>query len=153
MSTMKVNTVVDSPGTGAPDFPNGVKFGSSTLAGVATQAEAQAGTDNTKVMTPLRAAEAIASLVSVVGVGQTWVNVTGSRSGNTSYQNTTGRAIMVTSYNQGSFQVSVNNSTWVTVTQSATINSGPRNFTAAIVPGNHYYRITSTSIEYWAELR
>jgi hypothetical protein len=61
MSTMKVNTIVDSPGTGAPEFPNGVRLSSTNLTGIATQAEAQAGTANTSLMTPLRTKEAIAS--------------------------------------------------------------------------------------------
>jgi hypothetical protein len=43
---------------------NNLNLGGSSLTGVASQAEAQAGTDNTKSMTPLRAAEAIAALAA-----------------------------------------------------------------------------------------
>lgn len=58
--------------------------GGSTLstADIATQAEAQAGTNNTKVMTPLRTDEAILSQFNVTGSAPTyacraWVNFNG----------------------------------------------------------------------------
>jgi hypothetical protein len=60
MSQLKVDTITDEEGTGAPDFPNGVSVNGESLAGVASQAEAEAGTDNTHVMTPLRVAQSIA---------------------------------------------------------------------------------------------
>jgi hypothetical protein len=59
MSQLKVDTITDEEGTGAPDFPNGVSVNGESLAGVASQAEAETGTDNTKLMTPLRVAQAI----------------------------------------------------------------------------------------------
>lgn len=95
-----------------------------------------------------------------IGVGQTWQNVSASRARNTSYQNTTGRSIMVSvTYNGGTstaFQASVDNATWVTVSNAMNINAAQRLFATAIIPPDHYYRITdgsTGSVETWAELR
>ncbi len=62
MSTIRANTLVDGAGTGAPNFPNGLEVAGDTLSSIATQAQAEAGTDNTTVMTPLRTAQAITAL-------------------------------------------------------------------------------------------
>jgi hypothetical protein len=60
---------------------------------LASQAEAQAGSNNTKAMTPLRTAQAITALAPEgIGEGQTWQVV--SRTDGVSYQNTTGKPIM-----------------------------------------------------------
>ena len=92
--------------------------------------------------------------------GQTWQDVSASRVGNnTSYQNTSGKPIVVavawtnSGPNFGGLAVSSNNSTWV--------NVGPRvsstgNAVTAIIPVNWYYRLTdgdSGPIQTWAELR
>lgn len=90
-----------------------------------------------------------------VGVGQTWQNMLASRAGGTSYQNLTGRPIVV-SVRVGAtgsgrdLQVSTDNATWVTVMTSSTIEIYQQ---TAIVPPNHYYRILTGSIGTWAELR
>jgi hypothetical protein len=59
MSNLRVDNITDEPGTGAPNFPNGITV-DGTIGGtiIASQAEALTGTDNTKLMTPLRAAQA-----------------------------------------------------------------------------------------------
>ena len=89
----------------------------------------------------------------VVGVDQTWQNP--SRAANTSYQNTTGKPIMVNVYGNTTglyLQVSANNSTWVTVVGGY---SNTATSVAAIIPNGIYYRAhTSASfISTWAELR
>lgn len=61
MSTIRANIITDRLGTGAPDFPNGIEVAGGALAGLADQAEAEAGIDNTKLMTPLRTAQAVAA--------------------------------------------------------------------------------------------
>jgi hypothetical protein len=114
---------------------------------LASQAEAEAGSNNTKAMTPLRTAQAITALAPEgVGEGQTWQAVT--RATNTSYQNTTGKPIMlvVTGTNntsnsvQNRIEISTDNSTWVTASQTYGRNwGGP---VTAIIPNNHYYRQT-----------
>jgi len=58
MSNLRVDNITDEPGTGAPNFPNGITV-DGTIGGtiIASQAEALTGTDNTKLLTPLRAAQ------------------------------------------------------------------------------------------------
>lgn len=62
---------------------------------LATNAEVQAGTDTIKAVTPA------GMKASVLGVGQTWQDVTGSRVLGVAYTNTTGRPIMVSFIGSG----------------------------------------------------
>ena len=84
-----------------------------------------------------------------VGVSQSWQ--TNTKNG----QNTEGEPIMVFSRfngfgNTASFQVSSDNSTWLTLadsqgyTDSGDSFAGGRTTVAAIIPNNHYWRITGT---------
>lgn len=89
-----------------------------------------------------------------IGIGQTWQSVT--RSVATSYQNTTGKPIMVNvsangSSAAGNLQVSPDNSTWVTV---GLIYSNAQDVRAAeaVVPAGHYYKLTAGTAT-WVELR
>ena len=133
-----------------------LNLGGNLIGGIASQALAAAGTNNSAVMTPLATSQAITALTpSPIGVGQTWQDLTASRTYTTSYQNTTGRPISVNlSLDAGanrSVQVSVNNSTWITVGITAGGSKTPVSF---IVPASWYYRINgSTTIDTWAELR
>ena len=91
-----------------------------------------------------------------IGVGQSWENVTGSRSPATSYQNTTGRPIQVCLHWQSagasSAQVSDDNSTWVTVEMNN--GSGAPVTASFVVPAGHYYRTSNSQpIFNWSELR
>jgi len=101
-------------------------------------------------------ASAIAAVAgAAIGVGQTWQNVEGSRVANTSYQNTTGRPIMVLirygDGNDAQFQVSSNNSTWLGVQNG---NNNADGNMSAIIPDGYYYRITAgISGLIWVELR
>ena len=126
---------------------------------LASQAEAEAGTENTKAMTPLRTAQAIAALAPEgIGVNQTWQSVT--RGAGTSYQNTTGRPIQVVmnfdgDFMNASFQVSQDNSTWLTVYTDGG-DGGPAGGPSIIIPDNYYYRATTSggaTIVAWVELR
>lgn len=116
---------------------------------LASQAEAEAGTNNTKAMTPLRTAQAIAALVpGAIGNGQTWQSVT--RTSGTTYQNTTGKPIMLAaSRSDGgpgtvNYQLSVNGTTWISSSNlNADNDDGDVNF-EVIVPINGYYRINGT---------
>jgi len=89
-----------------------------------------------------------------IGVGQTWQDVFGSRVVGTSYQNTTGKPIMVaiemtTTATGESLQVSVDNSTWINIGRGS--NAG--NY-YGIAPPSWYYRLASgADIQSWAELR
>lgn len=89
-----------------------------------------------------------------IGIGQTWQSVT--RSVATSYQNTTGKPIMVNirtsgASGAGNLEVSPDNSTWIAV---GVIISSSQDVRAAeaIVPVGHYYRLTAGAAT-WVELR
>ena len=88
----------------------------------------------------------------VIGLGQTWQDVSASRAVSTSYQNTTGKPIYVAlgaSTGTRPVEVSSDNSTWVQIGQTG--NGTSNSF---VVPNNYYYRINgATTIDYWAELR
>lgn len=119
---------------------------------IASQVEAEAGVDNTKVMTPLRTEQHMDA--NALGRSQTWQTLTGSRAGSTSYQNLTGRPIAV-AINVGTtttfFQASSNNVTFINLAQGQ--STGFQNL-GGIIPPNHYYRINGTpTINHWAELR
>jgi len=116
------------------------------------------GTSTTRsLVSPAEAKAAIDSLALTIGVGQTWQDVSASRSGGgTSYQNTTGKPIMVsvsTLYNGAdAVEVSSDNSTWISIAQT----TGDRNHPDTqqfIVPDDYYYRANATTIYIWAELR
>ena len=94
-----------------------------------------------------------------LGEGQTWTDVSGSRTQGTAYQNTTGRAIMVAvSMKAGGTtatkiaQVSPDNSTWTTVL-SADLGANQGFAAAFIVPAGWYYKTnTGGSTTNWMEL-
>lgn len=96
---------------------------------------------------------------SGVGDGQQWYDMTSSRSMGTSYQNTTGRAIMVSVATVISvekyLQVSHNGSSWVNIgTLGGHGGINDSGASQAIVPAGHYYKATGgLSIVAWAELR
>lgn len=99
-------------------------------------------------------ADAIAD--TVLGVDQSWTDVTSSRAANTSYQNTTGKPITVLIDDDGgsnSFQVSTDNSFFQTL---YTYPSGTGNYerspVTVIIPNLHYYRFTGGFVR-WSELR
>ncbi len=72
MSEIRANTITDAAGTGAPDFPNGIELAGSAvtataaelnvldgITGIASQAQAEAGTSSTTLMTPQRVSQAM----------------------------------------------------------------------------------------------
>ena len=118
----------------------------------------EAGTGTTEsLVSPAKVKAAIEEFSEpAIGVGQTWQNV--SRSAGTSYQNTTGRPIMVAYMNANIVsyepQVSTDNSSWVAVGSGDNAGGGqvPQQF---IVPDQHYYRIDNAGagVKIWSELR
>jgi len=90
-----------------------------------------------------------------IGVGQTWQDMTASRTHSTTYQNTTGRPIQVavgTAYaGSVNFQVSPNGSSWMNVDGGG----GQESLHAqVIIPTGWRYRISaSVTIYFWMELR
>ena len=112
------------------------------------------GTGTTEsLVSPAKIKSAIESLALTVGVGQTWQDVSGSRSANVSYQNTTGKPIQWAVHGSSGqeAQVSSNGTTWIKV---ATLGAPGSFETAAtpVIPNNHYYRTTG-GFNTWAELR
>jgi hypothetical protein len=95
---------------------------------------------------------------SQIGVGQTWQTVT--RVAGTAYQNTTGRPIQVVmnfdgDFMNATFQVSQDNSTWLTVYTDGG-DGGPAGGPSIIIPNGYYYRATvsgGATIAAWVELR
>lgn len=147
--------ILESPNTNTSSTVT-LPDATTTLLGAsnfASQAQAEAGTDNTTVMTPLRTEQH--TLANDLGWDQSWQDVIGSRAVSTSYQNTTSRpiqvAIRLNNTTDREVQVSTNNTTWVTV---GTSYSSWWPFTYVVVPVGHYYRVNgSATILTWAELR
>lgn len=99
-----------------------------------------------------------------IGSGQTWQDVTASRTEGTSYQNTTGRTITVAvsiSSSAGQnfsvyMQTSTDNSTWIDMFEGIDGSSDTRFSCALPVPSGSYYRVPTNgiySISSWLELR
>ena len=102
------------------------------------------------------------SLSAGIGVNQSWQNP--GRSHGVSYQNTTGKPIMVTYGGTAGgknvwtyLQVSTDNVNWVTVAATFSSNDDDINggYLCTIVPNNSYYRAVGTGFgsPNWAELR
>jgi len=91
-----------------------------------------------------------------IGIGQTWQDVSASRSAGTSYQNTTGKPIQIsvtTRFTGNVMEVSADNSTWIVVAITTADRIHP-DTNQIIVPNNHYYRLAGgASVLVWAELR
>lgn len=118
---------------------------------LATDAEAQAGTDTVRAVTP----DNLGAVV--LGLGQTWQDVTGSRVSGTSYTNSTGRSIMVAvtvgaPTGVGNFTVVVAGVTVVDIAYTASNTTRP--FASFVVPPGAVYTTTAGSgIIRWSELR
>lgn len=117
----------------------------------------RAGTSTTEsLVSPAKVKEAVTSLApETLGQGQTWQDVKASRSSNTVYQNTTGRAIQVsvstTNGAFGSLQVSNTGAgSWVQVGDLPSTGAGTA---CVIVPDDYYYRCTHSAIVHWSELK
>jgi len=131
---------------------NGVA-GNPTLTPVtATEAEAQAGAVE-KLMTALRVEQHM--LANAIGWGQTWQDVSGSRTHSTYYTNSTGRPIMVSlraaeASGARNVQLSPDGSTVINI---GTFQTNPEAY-QFIVPPTWQYRISgSCTITIWSELR
>jgi len=108
--------------------------------------------------TNLATSESIKAYVDsiTIGVNQTWQSMASSRAASTSYQNTTGKPIMVAIKNADlgggkQVQVSTDNFSSNSVQLGAQGNQENSEF-FFIVPNNHYYKYTG-SFSLWAELR
>lgn len=96
--------------------------------------------------------DTVAAAFETFGAGQKWQDVSSSRSAGTSYQNTTGKTIVVSvglpNLASRWLQVSEDNSTWITV------GWPPQNGAIAVVKHGDYYRVTNSyTAGQWAEMR
>ena len=125
---------------------------------LATQAEAEAGTENTKPMTALRVLQSITDNVTAtpsVGVGQTFQSV--SRGSSTWYQNTTGKPInvVISLVNRGAFSyvgVSTGSAIAIIGWTPPYGDDTEDKVHSFIVPNNHYYMFVG-GVKRWTELR
>lgn len=121
---------------------------------LATTAETQAGTDDLRAITPLKLKN------SVIGLGQTWQDLTASRALGTTYTNSTGKPITISvsilwySNNGNSDYITVNG---VIVAKLGTENSSTTTSISqliAVVPDGGTYSVTALRpFKHWAELR
>jgi len=114
---------------------------------LATQAQAQAGTDNSTLMTPLRSQQQFASRTFQ---GGSIANVTASRVLGTKYQNTTTGWLFV------SAQISANGAAfWIgptTASMQPIISTNQANaYTGSFVPPGAYYMVTGSGLLAWYE--
>lgn len=133
----------------------------TVAADLASQAEAEAGSSNTKLMTPLRAEQHMAA--NALGWGQTWQDVKASRALSTTYTNSTGRPIFVSvTVAWGNASATLTLTVDGVVVQKSASNPDSSNLSlcvSAVVPNGSTYSVAQTSnvdpgtIEYWAELR
>jgi len=130
---------------------------------IASQSEAQTGTENTKTMTALRVKNAIDQIsTSSIGVGQTWQSFsTSTRQNNVWYQNLTTLPIQVAINCRGGdgngnpdIYVGTATNSFITIaTWPANDGEYERSSFSFIVPVNHYYKLTSGTRIHWSELR
>jgi hypothetical protein len=131
------------------------------ISAIASQAEAEAGTAADKLMTPERTKEAIEVLVpGGFGDGQTYSNVTSSRSAGTTYTNSTGKPILVIIRGStGNNNLGTISATVGAVSISIFAADGSAGAYAAVgsfvVPNGATYSVTfvNCSLSTWYELR
>jgi fructose-specific component phosphotransferase system IIB-like protein len=124
------------------------------------QATWEAGTGTTEtIVSPAKVKAAIDALVPQgIGVGQTWQNVTASRTTGTAYQNTTGRPIMVAitrdSAGAESLEISTDGVSWNTILSTPGQGADTARF-QLIIPDQLYYRYNggAAGTTDWWELR
>lgn len=116
------------------------------------QATWNTGTDTTEsLISPDKLDTKIKTLA--IGEGQAWQDVSGSRSFNTTYTNTTGRAILV-SLEIGADVTSDFLVDGVVAASSNASSAANATISGVIVPDGSTYRINTTgSVQLWAELR
>jgi len=127
------------------------------LLGGQLQSAWNAGTSTTEsLVSPAQIADAISTYFTAnsIGYNQTWQYLSGSRTVNTAYRNTTSRPIqvMIQASSAGNIMVSQSGGTYVKIANGLGSPGAWRNMVTFIVPVNYYYKFTG-SAEYWAELR
>lgn len=159
ISGLSTDLPIADGGTGASTalaaFDNLKQAASDTYTGVvelATDSETQTGTDTTRALTPANLRS------SVLGLGQTWQDVTASRVLGTVYTNSTGKPIQVTVY-QTAYDNSAEGQFFVGAVVVSRVffigGSGAlaKMMHSVIVPAGATYKVTGQAIINWCELR
>lgn len=117
---------------------------------LASQSVAEAGSDNTKLMTPLRVEQHM--LANMLGWGQTVKNVAGSRTAGTAYSNLSGRPIVAWIAQTGQSNRVEQSDDGITYSDigGGSGNSGEVNVTTAIIPHGGWIKVGPFSS--WKEL-
>jgi hypothetical protein len=123
---------------------------------IATQAEAEAGTQSSKLMTSQRVAQAItAQVVIPEGLGEEQEYSNPTRAVNTWYQNTSGKPIMVfirLGVNPGlSLRVGVSTTSYISWSAQDG-DSGTYDMCTFIVPDSYYYYGEGGTLRNWVEM-
>ena len=128
---------------------------SPTFTGTPTAPTAAAGTNTTQLANTAFVKAAV-DAAPILGVGQTWQNLTASRVAGTTYTNTTGRPIMICVGTSGvgtsGIEVIVNGLPVIgntTVSYSGT----DRSSVSVVIPNTNTYSITADGTITWLELR
>jgi hypothetical protein len=145
---------VANGGTGQATLPsNNVILGNGTsgVTGVAPSTSGNVLTSNGTTW------QSVAPPNNSIGVGQTWQNLTSSRSPGITYTNTTGKPIMVIVMSQGSNPYGASSEIIVDGIQvmvSVNYNPSDQNAVTAIVPNGSTYSANSSWVyNGWRELR
>jgi hypothetical protein len=119
-------------------------------ADISSQPQAEAGTNNATVMTPLRVQQNVDLTKTTRFSSNGLTSVVGSRALATAYQNTTGFWMVVSvtcSANGMTFLVGTTSATTITL---STVNQAP-NTILGLVPPNYYYKVTGSGLTAWYE--
>lgn len=111
---------------------------------------------NTATINGITPTSLVTAQASMIGVNQTWQDVSASRANTTNYVNNTGKPIMVNvQYNQTGNNGAALLVDSVTVSQGAQQGVATGNMVSAIVPNGSTYRLNAGTNGFiiWAELR
>jgi len=150
------NAATQTMGTGSGQIPTSDQVATLANPSTATQVEMETGTEvGLRMMSPLRVKQASVAVIDayVIGHAQTIQTLTGSRALNTTYYNTTGRAILV--------YVQCGSPTGVSVLIDGVETAGEsmaylyaQTYQFLVPAGSNYkFNITGGSLVWWKELR
>ena len=128
---------------------------SPTFTGTPKAPTAAAGTDTTQLASTAFVKAAVAA-APILGVGQTWQNLTASRVAATTYTNNTGRPIMIcvgaSGLGTSGIEVTVNGLPVIGNTTDS-YSGTDRASVSVVIPDTNTYSITANGTITWLELR
>ena len=124
-SDVLTNKTIDADGTG--NVLSNIDIGNAIAA---SQAEAEAGTDNTKLVTSLRVAQAITALAGGPGVAKAWVSFNGT---GTVAINASHNVASITDNGAGDYTINFTTAFSSAYYGFSSMSSGPSSFAIALV--------------------